>query len=448
MITFSKLEKKGHLGNQLFQIASTMGIAVKSNTQFCYPKWSYNDFFIRSLPLLQKSEWISFNEKQFHYNSIEFDPQNYDLEGWFQSEKYFDIDLTKSYFQFENVFLQNLREKYQEAFRKKTILISIRRGDFVDHPDYFQLPIKYYIQALIAHFPDWDQSNLIVLSDDIEYCKFHFSFLTNVFFADNLSAIQQLALGSLCDDFIISNSTFSWWCAWLGEKENSKVIRPLHYFTTSKREIDNDKDYFPERWTVFNHLDLKLDITDTNLIITKGNFILEYYLKHNFNFENTILKFEKNNNLSVESSKSVLLINDCILPPFLIYFAAKSSENSVGYTKGNFLNISKHLDWNLFQRQFDFGLFAKVLNKNNPVKLTKRLAFVAIKGNYRQTDNLDWNYYSNIFNFKKSGFIVLYSFAGKIRGITGCKYYAVTKILRLKILIKTKIKNIIRPKKK
>lgn len=449
MITFSKLEKKGHLGNQLFQIASTMGIAIKNNQDFCYPKWSYNDHFKTPLPLSKGSEWISYKEKQFHYEPIKLDAENYDLEGWFQSEKYFDIEKTKKYFQFENVLLNTVKSKYQEAFTKKTILISIRRGDFVDHPDYFQLPIQFYIQGLIANFPDWITSNLIVLSDDIEYCKFHFSFLNNAFFANDLSAIEQLALGSLCDDFIISNSTFSWWCAWLGEKKNSKVVRPLHYFTASKRAKDDDKDYFPDRWVVFNHLNLKIDLGNTHLALTKDNSILERYLKHNFNFRNkdSILKLDQNHILNLEKKEPVLIINDCLLPPFLIYVATRNFENSVSYIKGNFLNISKYLDQKLFQRQFDFGLFAKILNKNNSLKFTKQIGFVSIKNIQRNSDNLNWDHYLKNFDFEKSGFTVFYSFAGKIRGLMACKYYFAVQTQQLKILIKTKIKNIIRPKK-
>lgn len=441
MITFSKLEKKGHLGNQLFQIASTMGIAIKNNQEFCYPKWSYNASFDKSLPLIQNLEWITLKEKQFHYDAIELDNKNYDLEGWFQSEKYFVIDSVKSYFQFKSSLLTNLKIKYKEAFSKKTILISIRRGDFVDHPDYFQLPIQYYIQALIANFPDWSKSSLIILSDDIEYCKYHFSFLENAYFANQLSAIEQLSLSSLCDDFIISNSTFSWWCAWLGEKENSKVIRPLHYFTESKRKVNSDQDYFPERWKIFNHLNLKLDLMNIQIALTRENLILEKYLQHNFSFrnENAILKLNKSRNFDFKENEPTLIINHCVLPPFLIYVAKSGLENSVGYVKGNFFNISKYLDQNLFQKQFDYGLFAKVLNKNNSEKKTKKIGFVLIRKSKEEIQGLNQN-------FEKAGFRIFYSFAGKIKGFPECKYYLKVKARKAKVFVKTKIKNIIRLK--
>jgi len=449
MITFSKLEKKGHLGNQLFQIASTIGIAIQNNQEFCFPKWSYNPSFKKPLPLLRNLEWIALKEKQFYYDAISLDSENYDLEGWFQSEKYFDIDSVKNHFQFENALISTLKSKYKKAFAKNTILISIRRGDFVDHPDYFQLPIQYYIEALILNFPDWNTSNLIVLSDDIEYCKFHFSFLDNVFFGDNLSAIEQLALGSMCDDFIISNSTFSWWCAWLGEKEHTTIVRPLHYFTESKRKIDNDKDYFPERWKIFNHLKLKLDLKNVELVLTKENLILERYLKHNFNFknENAIVILNKKDTLVFRESETTLIINDCVLPPLLIYTAQRDLNNSMSYIKGDLFNISKYLDRELFEKQFDYGLFAKFLNKNGNQKITKKIGFILIKKDQEDINRLDFNHSLKKIDFDKLEFTIFYSFAGKIKGWPECKYYFNIKARKAKVFIKTKIKNIIRPKK-
>jgi hypothetical protein len=449
MITFSKLEKKGHLGNQLFQIASTVGIAIQNNQDFGFPRWSYNASFRKPLPLLENSEWIVFKEREFYYDVIELDSKNYDLEGWFQSEKYFDINSVKSYFQFENGLISNLKSRYEKAFARKTILISIRRGDFVDHPDYFQLPIQYYIQALISNFPDWINSNLIVLSDDIEYCKFHFSFLDNVFFGDQLSAIEQLALGSICDDFIISNSSFSWWSAWLGEKEGSKIIRPLHYFTESKRKIDNDKDYFPERWQIFNHLNLKLDLKDVQFALTRENLILERYLQHNFNFNNekAIVQLNKKHSLDFQESETTIIINDCILPPFLIYTRRRDLNNSVGYIKGDFLSISKYLDQKLFEKQFDYGLFVKVLNKKSNQKNTKEIGFVLIQKSQAEMNGLTFNHNLKKIDFDKLGFTTFYSLAGKIKGWAECEYYFKTQTHKAKVFIKTKIKNSIRPKK-
>lgn len=272
MVIFSQLEKKGNLGNQLFQIASTVGLAKKNNLEFGFPSWKFANFFENELPKIPKKRYEFLKEKHFHYHEWDLSSNiDYDLDGWLQSEKYFNKSITNHYFKFKDSLILEVREKNKVLFEKKTILISIRRGDFVGHKDYFQLPILYYILALNIEFPDWRNANLLIASDDINYCKIHFSFLENAFFAENLSAIEQLCLGSLCDDFIISNSTFSWWIAYLGEKNHSKVVRPLHYFDNQKAIDCADKDYFPGRWTVFNHLDKKIDLKEVTFIIENSN---------------------------------------------------------------------------------------------------------------------------------------------------------------------------------
>jgi hypothetical protein len=133
------------------------------------------------------------------------------------------------------------------------------------------LTFKFYFLALIKNFPDWEERNLIFTSDDIAYCKYHFSFLKNAFFLEELTAIEQLALGSQCDDFVISNSTFSWWLAWLGEKRDSKIIRPIKNFRGEFAIKNDDSDYFPARWVSFDDNFYSLELKYLNLII-KGFF--------------------------------------------------------------------------------------------------------------------------------------------------------------------------------
>lgn len=449
MITFLKLEKKGHLGNQLFQIASTIGVAVENNHDFCFPKWSHNGVFKNELPLISEEEFIAYKEEQFHFESKKFDSANFDLEGWFQSEKYFDIELTKYYFEFKTDLIEKLKIVYKEAFSKKTILLSIRRGDFVDHPDYFQLPINYYILALLHNFPDWKERNLVILSDDIDYCKFHFSFLDNCFFGSQLSGIEQLALSSLCDDFIISNSTFSWWCAWLGEKTHSTVVRPLHYFTEAKNKKDNDKDYFPERWKIFNHLNLKIDLGKTVVALKKKNQILEEYLSHCFYFSNEkeVVYWSDFKGINSHNENSLLLINDCIIPPLCIYNAIQKEENSVGFLKGKYLNISKYLDYELFKKQFDFGLFTKILNQKKGRHNLKNILFVFLLTSPTAKEISFLKNLNKLESVETLGYAHYFSFAGKIKDFFECKYYLAVKKRRLVVLIKTTVKNIIRPKK-
>lgn len=253
MLTYSRLGKKGNLGNQMFQIASTIGLSTKYNHNYIFPYWEYNKYFNLALPQGSVTNFEIIYEKKFNYYDWNIEKGNHDIFGYLQSEKYFDKKLIKRIFTFKNEFITDLKKKNSLAGDPKNILISVRRGDFVHHPWFYQLSYKYYLGALIEHFPDWKNRNLIFASDDIAYCKFHFSFLPNSFFLENLDPIEQLAFGSNCKDFIISNSTFSWWMAWLGEKKDSKVITPLKNFRGKHSLNTNEEDYFPKRWIKFDH---------------------------------------------------------------------------------------------------------------------------------------------------------------------------------------------------
>lgn len=280
MLVFNSLGRKGNLGNQLFQIAATVGLAIKHKKEFSFPEWEYSKYFEYKLPKQDKNKkLIQVVEKSYEFHNWEIGTNDYDINGALQSEKYFDIEKTREIFKFKDDFLEGLLDKYNYLFKNKPIFISIRRGDFVNHPDYYQLPYWYYFLALKKNFPDWQERDLIFMSDNIEYCKYHFKFLKNAFFLENLSGIEQLALGVQGEDFIISNSTFSWWLGWLGEKENSKIIRPVHNFRGQLGKQNNDKDYFPERWILFDYKKHCLGGKNYKFFIQEIYFQLQDFIK-------------------------------------------------------------------------------------------------------------------------------------------------------------------------
>lgn len=291
MITFSKLGQHGRLGNQLFQIASTIGIAKKHICGAAFQTaWVYAKYFKKPIPVftspvknahLYKEETFHYAEKKFTANQLHY---VVDLFGYFQSEKYFSNALkeVKEQFTFKDEFVSQVSEKYKPYLdhTKKIIAISIRRGDYVNNHNYAQLPITWYYTALEEHFKDWKtNANVIIFSDDIEYCKLHFGNYKNVFYADNKTnyidktkyfsedvfAMEQLCLMTLCDHFIIANSSFSWWGAWLGRKSFSKIIRPKEVFAGKMKENNSIKDYYPEDWICFEGK--KIDLSDVTFTI-------------------------------------------------------------------------------------------------------------------------------------------------------------------------------------
>lgn len=444
MITFSKLGRKGNIGNQLFQIASVIGIAKTNNQEFAFPSWKVAAYFENDLPVLKEDNFNPFYEKHYHYEPIQIDAKNYDLEGWFQSEKYFgDRAAIKEYFKFKEELVSEIRQQFQAYFDKKTILISIRRGDFVDHKDYFQLPINFYLNALLDHFPNYKDCSILVLSDDINYCKYHFSSLENVFFGDSLNAVEQLILASLCDDFIISNSTFSWWCAWLGEKKDSKIIRPLHNFSEEKRQTFNDKDYFPDRWIAYDFANKKVNLSNVALVLRKPDALLESYFKHYFNFLNQNNFEDYKDNL--DATSRVIFINNCLPSPVAINQIATSTRNSIFYRRGNWLKISKVLDKATFTNQFDFGIFARLLGKKELI--TNELIMICTENEKHSFKNILQNV-SKITIENESDNDVNYCFSGKIISFFEFRFYLITKTEKWIRSVKKDIKKRINYKKK
>lgn len=261
IFSFSQLGKYGRLGNQLFQIHGTLGLAEKHGAVATFPAWKYEQYFTPALPHDSPMQTQVFREKYFHYHDWSLSG-SFDLLGYMQSEKYFGSTRLK----IKDEFIQAQKEKYPELFTRETICIQVRRGDYVGNPNYYQLPHTYYLAALIDHFPNWLDYNILFVSDDIEYCRTNFEGLPNAYFSAGNSDIEDLALGAACDHFIISNSSFGWWIAYLGEKDNSQVIHPGHMFTGDLAR-NNIKDYRPVRWVEYKRDSYKIPLNDVTFTI-------------------------------------------------------------------------------------------------------------------------------------------------------------------------------------
>jgi len=89
-----------------------------------------------------------------------------------------------------------------------------------------------------------------IFSDDPQWCKEQELFSDDRFLiATGNGSYVDLCLMSLCSDFIIANSTYSWWAAWLANK--GRVIAPTRWFGPNNQHLDT-KDLYPEHWEIIN----------------------------------------------------------------------------------------------------------------------------------------------------------------------------------------------------
>lgn len=93
---------------------------------------------------------------------------------------------------------------------------------YMDNPFYTSM-IKtgYYIKAL-EHFPG---GKFIVFSDDVELAKTYFTG-DRFAFDDSEDDIQAFNKLASCQNQIISNSSWSWWGAYLNSNVGKKIVCP------------------------------------------------------------------------------------------------------------------------------------------------------------------------------------------------------------------------------
>jgi hypothetical protein len=245
MLTFTRLGKYGRLGNQMFQIAASIGISSRNNDSYYLPTWwcSYTrkDMvpffnFATSKPLSRPlKKLIEMKESHFHYYTLTYsNSQSIDLYGYYQSEKYFsNVEST-----IRKVFAPSLAmQKKVNLLRprlKGKAAIHVRRGDYVNNPHHEVCGVDYYQRAMEYAKTHFSIKGFVFFSDDIAWCSS--TFPGHDYMTGNPDAFD-LHLMSSCDIVIMANSSFSWWAAWLNGKH---AICPSAWFGPSYNLITND----------------------------------------------------------------------------------------------------------------------------------------------------------------------------------------------------------------
>lgn len=239
---------RDRLGNNLFEIATTIGLALQMNSIPVFESWAYSEFFDWDLTFDSELErsipWSIYVEKCFAYHHI---PQckNIKINGHFQSYKYFPENVILGKFKMKPNIHDYIMNKYENLLRSRTTSIHVRKGDYVNNWNYHNIRIDYYKRAIELMNKETD--SFLVFSDDIEWCKTIMN-LPKVNFIEGEPDYIDLFMMSLCTHNIITNSTFSWWGAFLNNKDGKKIIAPNKWFGKGLAHHDW-KDLIPPAWT-------------------------------------------------------------------------------------------------------------------------------------------------------------------------------------------------------
>ncbi len=284
------VELNGGLGNQLFQYAAGLSLALHHNvelkvntTSFSEPnaivgtqrhfelgnfeyapavasKDEIDDFlnqskldnyFEKILPFyrrrIYKERRVSFDKNFYHSK------KNIYLKGNRQSEKYFIRHSTyiREKLKFKGFVIEKV-EKYGIAFRNtESVAIHIRRGDYLTDiaMDVLGLiPIDHYLKAFEYLSSQIQIQKAYIFSDDIEWAEKNLRLNVDTEYVSGKitsTSIEDFYLISQCKHQIIANSSFSWWAAWLNPNPNKIVIAPKKWFNNAPYDT---KDLIPESW--------------------------------------------------------------------------------------------------------------------------------------------------------------------------------------------------------
>lgn len=144
----------------------------------------------------------------------------------------FDEVRVRELFRMPDDIREHLVARFGERMRGRTCVgVSVRRGDYMRLPHRHPFVGRRFLAEAVGRFPQ--TALFVVCSDDLAWCKRFFAkgcpdreFL----YVEDESVPAQLYVQSLCDHNVISNSTFSWWGAWLNAKPGRRVIFPRHWY--------------------------------------------------------------------------------------------------------------------------------------------------------------------------------------------------------------------------
>ena len=293
---------KGGLGNQLFQYATGLSLALKNKAEFKLDLAFFDDPKFKTtwrldsyqIPLNIASEEeisllknchpplpfyarvlskLGINNK-FRKHTHLYDTSGHKpsevilnakspayLEGWCVKDIYFSDIRTELFKIFTpKIFISENSKKILEQIESTvSVSLHIRRGDYLTNDFFKTLELDYYTRAISTINAKIDNPVFFVFSNDIVWAKENFGDLKNFIIIDfnaeiesefnTKGDVEDMLLMQKCKNNIIANSSFSWWPAWLNENENKIVIYPAIWYGNAEAQQNYETyPFMPEDW--------------------------------------------------------------------------------------------------------------------------------------------------------------------------------------------------------
>ena len=170
--------------------------------------------------------------------------------GW-HSEKYFvsvKNEIIKAFKFSKPVDPQNT-VYINQIKNTASVALHVRRGDYLNATNFNlfgEVCTKSYFEKAISIINNKvDNPHFFVFSDDLLWVQANLDIKNCTYITGNLknNSWKDMYLMTICKHNIISNSSFSWWGAWLNNNADKIVISPSRFL---KNDISTD--FYPESW--------------------------------------------------------------------------------------------------------------------------------------------------------------------------------------------------------
>ncbi|MBJ7355515.1 MAG: alpha-1,2-fucosyltransferase [Thermoleophilaceae bacterium] len=271
------------LGNQLFQYAAGRAVAERTNTRLRFDisyldheadrPYALGDFHIRAEVVggeARDRAFMADHAAEDAYARERFGasvvrevnpthetellsaaPADSFLAGYWQNGEYFE--------QYARAIRRELRPRMTAAIRSgrraiaesdESVALHVRRGDFASDAGsaarFGALEADYYGRAANLVLERRPRATFFIFSDDPEWCRAELRLPGPAQIVSGTNRpFEDLALIAACNDAIVSNSTFAWWGAWLGERPDSLIVAPKVPFN---EPLLNQRSTYPDRW--------------------------------------------------------------------------------------------------------------------------------------------------------------------------------------------------------
>lgn len=202
-----------------------------------------------------------YREGAFHY-----DPEFFALtppivlEGWFQSERYFEkiaVELRKQFVPASALSPAAAQMAAKIDQTHDAVSVHVRRGDYLSSKvtasvhnsvdgNYYQRALRL-ICGLLGN-----RITIFLFSDEpreaAAFLNIQLTGDVTIVEGDPERPWEDMTLMARCRHHIIANSSFSWWGAWLNPRPEKFVIAPRAWFTIEQLRVRNTCDLYPPRW--------------------------------------------------------------------------------------------------------------------------------------------------------------------------------------------------------